>query len=119
MTVLPLAAAGLPAGLSVSYVLVGLAIMGAVTVLLRLAPFVALARLQNSRLVSYLGVAMPVGVMLALVLYTLRHLPEEPAAILPSLIGVGVTLIMQLRLRNTGASVAGGTISFMLAHWLL
>ena len=53
------------------YVLASLLVMGAVTVALRWAPFAFIRVLRGSELVRFLGVTMPVGVMVALVAYTL------------------------------------------------
>lgn len=53
------------------YVLASLLVMGAVTVALRWAPFAFIRVLRGSELVRLLGVTMPVGVMVALVAYTL------------------------------------------------
>lgn len=53
------------------YVLASLLVMGAVTIALRWAPFAFIRVLRGSELVRSLGVTMPVGVMVALVAYTL------------------------------------------------
>ena len=62
---------------STGYLLAGLGVMFLVTVALRAAPFVALTRLRDSAVVRYLGRTMPAGVMVVLVVYTLRDTTTE------------------------------------------
>ena len=54
------------------YIAVLVLVSAAVTWALRALPFAALAPLRNSRVVRYLSVHMPVGVMVMLAIYTLR-----------------------------------------------
>ena len=49
-----------------SYLLAGVLLMMAVTILLRLAPFVVLARIADTPLAHFLRVMMPAGVMVIL-----------------------------------------------------
>ncbi len=48
--------------------------ISAVTIGLRALPFMALERLASSHYLRYLGVRMPIGVMIILVAYTLKDL---------------------------------------------
>ena len=72
---------GLP---STGYLLAGLGVMFLVTVVLRAAPFVALTRLRDSQVVRYLGRTMPAGVMVVLVVYTLRDTTTALGSWLPA-----------------------------------
>lgn len=109
----------MPAHLSLSYVLGGLAVMGAVTVMLRLAPFAALARLQQSRLVAFLGTYMPAGVMVILVIYTLKDTTGAVASWLPVAVGLLTTIGIHLWRRSAVLSVLVGTAVYVTAVSLL
>ncbi|WP_448070799.1 branched-chain amino acid transporter permease [Georgenia yuyongxinii] len=93
-----------------------LVVIFAVTYALRLAPFLALRRVRDSALVSFLGRTMPVGVMAILVVYTLSavDLGKAPHG-LPEAIGVLVTAGLHLWRGNALLSIVGGTGSFMAA----
>lgn len=109
-----LAAAGLPEGVSLSMVFAVLIPVALVTVLLRALPFFALKLLKDSQLVGMLGITMPVGVMAALVIYTLFGQLEAPGGLVASLIAVAVTLGLHAWRRDAGLSIVGGTASYML-----
>ena len=81
-----------------------------ITWALRAAPFAALAPLRDSTTVRYLSVHMPLGVMVMLVLYSLRgvtlaHGPSAGA----SAAAVAVTLGLHLRWRRPLLSILGGS----------
>ena len=61
------------------YIALLVAVSAAVTWALRVVPFAVLAPMRHSAVVKYLSVHMPVGVMVMLALYTLRHAPESDA----------------------------------------
>jgi branched-subunit amino acid transport protein AzlD len=66
--------------------------------------------LRNSELIRFLGDHSPVGVMIALVGYTLRNVAWlDPAIALPILLSVTVTIGLQLWRSNLVLSLAGGT----------
>lgn len=100
--------------MSAPQILATLLVVFAVTYLLRLAPFVALRRLGESPLVAFLGRTMPLGVMLVLVVYTLREVDLTAAPFgLPELAGVGVTAGLHLWRRNALLSIVGGTLAYV------
>ena len=101
------------------YLLAGLGVMFVVTVALRAAPFVALARLQNSAVVRYLGRTMPAGVMVVLVVYTLRDTTTELASWAPAAAPQALTLIVHLAVRRAAASIVVGTAAYMILQALL
>lgn len=103
----------MPESLSPGYVLAGLAIVGVITVLLRLAPFVALARLQESRLVAFLGLFMPAGVMVILVMYTLKDTTAAPASWVPAVVALALTIGLHLWRRSSVLSVLLGTAAYI------
>lgn len=109
----------MPESLSPGYVLAGLAVIGVITVLLRLAPFVALARLQESRLVVFLGVFMPAGVMVVLAMYTLKDTTVALASWGPVAIALAVTIGLHLWRRSSVLSVLAGTAVYVALASLL
>lgn len=98
----------------VGYLLAGLGVMFVVTVALRAAPFVALTRLRDSEVVRYLGRTMPAGVMVVLVIYTLRDTTTELVSWLPAAAALALTLAVHLVFRRAAASIILGTATYML-----
>lgn len=92
------------------YLLAAVAVAVAVTWALRALPFAVLAPLRSSPLVAYLAAAMPVGVMVILAAYTLRHLtPRDPGVAWPALLALAATVAVHLWRRNVLLSILGGT----------
>lgn len=97
----------------VSYVLAALAVFLVVTFALRAAPFLVVDRLRESRSVAWLGARMPVGIMVILVIYTLR----EPAGTtaprgLVEALALAVTVGLHVWRRNALLSIVGGTVVY-------
>lgn len=104
---------------STGYLLAGLGVMFLVTLALRAAPFVALTRLRDSQFVRYLGRTMPAGVMVVLVVYTLRDTTTELGSWVPAGAALAVTLGVHLAFRRAAISIVLGTATFMLLQaWL-
>ena len=94
----------------VGYVAAALGVFLAVTFTLRAAPFLVVERLRESRAVAWLGARMPVGIMVILVIYTLR----EPAGTtaprgIVEAVALAVTVGLHLWRRNALLSIVGGT----------
>ena len=79
-----------------------------VTVLLRALPFAVLSKLRGSAVVAWLGLAMPVGVMTVLVIYSL-HSTGSADGFIPVLLGVAFTVALHLWRRNATLSILLGT----------
>lgn len=104
---------------STGYLLAGLGVMFLVTVVLRAAPFVALTRLRDSQVVRYLGGTMPAGVMVVLVVYTLRDTTTALGSWAPALVALALTLGVHLAFRRAAVSIVLGTTTYMLLQaWL-
>jgi branched-subunit amino acid transport protein AzlD len=86
------------------------AVAAAVTWTLRALPFALLAPLRRSDVVPYLATTMPVGVMVILVVHSLRH---TPLVVPPHGAAAGIALLATVALhlwrRNVVLSIAGGT----------
>lgn len=102
-----------------AYLLAGLGVMFLVTVALRAAPFLALTRLRDSGVVRYLGRTMPAGVMVVLVVYTLRDTTTEIGSWVPATVALGLTLTVHLAFRRAAASIVLGTATYMVLQTLL
>jgi branched-subunit amino acid transport protein AzlD len=107
----------------ISYLLAAVGVSTVTTWGLRALPFAALARLRASRTVHYLSTRMPAGVMVILVVYCLRDLPQAHGGrLLAPLLALAVTVGLQLWRRNALLSILGGTaihvvlISTLFAH---
>ena len=98
---------------SAGYVLGALAVMFVVTVALRAAPFLALSALKNSAFVDFLGRTMPAGVMVILVMYTLRDVGQSTW--LPATVGLAGTIAVHLWRRNAALSTVVGTGLYLVA----
>ncbi|MXQ78410.1 branched-subunit amino acid transport protein AzlD [Rhodococcus rhodochrous J38] len=96
-----------------AYVLGALAVMFVVTVALRAAPFLALSALKNSAFVDFLGRTMPAGVMVILVMYTLRDVGQSTW--LPATVGLAGTIAVHLWRRNAALSTVVGTGLYLFA----
>ncbi|MDH6127774.1 AzlD domain-containing protein [Kitasatospora sp. GP82] len=101
------------------YLVAALAVMLAVTFCLRAAPFAVLNRLRDSPVVGFLADTMPTGVMVILVVYTLRGLDLTTSPYgLPASLGVAGTAALHLWRRNALLSIVAGTALYMLARHL-
>jgi branched-subunit amino acid transport protein AzlD len=98
-----------------AYLIAAVLVCAAITWTLRAVPFALLAPLRGSKVVSYLGAAMPVGVMVTLVVHTLRHVPltAYPYGV-PVLLALMVTVALHLRRRNAIISIVGGTLAHVI-----
>ena len=97
------------------HIAVLVAVSAAVTWALRIVPFGVLAPMRHSAVVKYLSVHMPVGVMVMLALYTLRHAPESGARELGwLLIAVAVTIGLHLWRGHALVSILAGTAVYVV-----
>jgi branched-subunit amino acid transport protein AzlD len=92
------------------YLLTAVLVASAITWALRAVPFALLAPLRHSELIRFLGDHSPVGVMIALVGYTVRNIAWlDPAIALPILVSGAMTTGLQMWRSNLVLSLAGGT----------
>jgi branched-subunit amino acid transport protein AzlD len=89
--------------------------MFAVTFALRALPFAALKPMRDSALIGYLSRHMPAGIMIILVVYTLRDvsLGQAPHGLSEAL-AIAATVVLHLLKRNAVASIIGGTAVYVL-----
>lgn len=116
---LTLASAGLPEGVDLTNTLLILGGICVVTVVLRALPFAAMRFFRESALVAWLGIAMPVGVMIVLVMYTLVGSTDKPGGLGAALLAVVFTVALHLWKRSATWSILLGTALYVvLVNWV-
>ncbi|WP_293792069.1 AzlD domain-containing protein [uncultured Corynebacterium sp.] len=113
-TVQLLAAAGLPEGVQLGPTLAILGAIFLVTLALRGLPFAALRFFRESDLVTWLGLAMPVGVMTLLVIYTVSGQASAPGGLTAVGIALVFTVALHLWRRSTTLSILLGTVLYLV-----
>lgn len=95
--------------------LLAIAIMSAVTILIRFAPFLLLSGGETPKAISYLGHVLPYAIMGMLVVYCLKGVSfASVGSFLPELIAGAVVAVSYVLKRNTLLSIIGGTACYML-----
>ncbi|MGE2733273.1 branched-chain amino acid transporter permease [Mycolicibacterium vaccae] len=103
-----------------AYIAALVILSAAITWTLRALPFAVLAPLRQSRVVTYLGLHMPVGVMIILAIYTLRTVAGETALQRGYLLfAVALTTGLHLWRGNAVLSILIGTASYVALMSLL
>lgn len=82
----------------------------AVTFTLRGLPFLLSKKQRNSQLMEYLGVTMPAGIMLILVIYSLQEVADK--SWVAAAIGVVVTAALHLWKGHALVSVTAGVLVY-------
>lgn len=96
------------------YVLAALTTILVVTFALRSLPFLLVGQLRESAVVQFLGRSMPAGIMVILVVYTLKDVSLGTGWHgLPELIALAVTVALHLWRRNALLSILGGTALYV------
>ena len=98
---------------------IAVVVVAAITFACRIAPFALLRGRGGGPLVDFLSSAMPLGVMIVLVAYTLDGVGTDPAMWLPALAGIGTTAGLHLWRRSIGLSLIGGTGIYVVISLLL
>ncbi|MBE6670902.1 MAG: branched-chain amino acid transporter AzlD [Ruminococcaceae bacterium] len=91
------------------------AIISAVTMLLRIIPFLVFEKRETPVFVTYLGMVLPYAIMGMLVVYCLKGITflASPYGI-PELIAVSLVVLVHIWKRNTLLSILVGTLSYMI-----
>lgn len=90
--------------------------ISAVTIGLRYAPILLMKKLANNGYLRYLGERMPPGVMILLVLYTLKDqdLTRYPYG-LPDLAALALSVVIYWKTRNSLLAIGAGLASYIFA----
>ena len=92
-----------------------IAVIAAVTALLRFLPFWIFRGGKTPLFVTYLGKVLPFAVMGMLVIYCLRGISFAGAPHgIPELVSVALVVLLHLWRRNTLLSIIGGTACYMV-----
>lgn len=91
------------------------AVVAAVTVLIRFLPFWVFGRRKTPPFILYLGKYLPYAIMGMLVVFCLKNIQllQSPFG-LPELISCAVVVALHLWLRKTLVSIIGGTACYMI-----
>lgn len=90
-------------------------IMSAVTLLLRVLPFLVFGQRQTPAYISFLGKYLPYAIMGMLVVYCLKGISFLNAPFgLPELIAVALVVVLHIWKRNTLLSIICGTVCYMI-----
>ena len=98
---------------------VAVVVVAAITFACRIAPFALLRGRGGGPLVDFLSSAMPLGVMIVLVAYTLDGVGADPVTWAPAAAGIASTAALHLWRRAIGLSLIGGTAVYVVASLAL
>ncbi|MCF0142093.1 MAG: AzlD domain-containing protein [Parasporobacterium sp.] len=99
--------------------IIAIAIMSAVTILLRALPFLVF-RKKTPEVVVYLGKYLPYAVMGMLVVYCLKDMSFITSPFgAPEVISIVLVVVLYVWRRNTLLSIIAGTASYMLLTQLV
>ena len=91
-----------------------IAVMSAVTILIRFLPFLVF-RKQTPKYISYLGKVLPPAIIGMLVIYCLKDItPAVSPFGIPELIAAACVVGAQVWRRNALVSILSGTVIYML-----
>ena len=91
------------------------AVIAAVTIALRFAPFLLLRGRETPKFIAYLGRVLPYAIMGMLVVYCLRGTSfTNVSNWLPQLIATAAVVLLHLWKRNTLLSIIAGTALYMI-----
>ena len=93
-----------------------IAVISAVTILVRFLPFLVFGKSKKTPpFLVYLGRVLPYAIMGMLVVYCLRGVSVTVAPHgLPELVACAVVVLLHVWRRNTLVSILGGTVTYML-----
>jgi branched-subunit amino acid transport protein AzlD len=102
------------------YLVAAIVLAASITFALRALPFTIIEPLRSSHLASVLAVRMPAGLMLILVVYLLRDVPEQAPAAAAVTVGAAVLVaVLHLWRSNALLSIFAATAAYVVATTLL
>ena len=91
------------------------AVIAAVTMALRFAPFLLLRGRETPKFIAYLGRVLPYAIMGMLVVYCLRGTAfSQIGNWLPQALSVALVVILHIWKKNTLLSIIAGTACYMI-----
>lgn len=99
-----------------TYLIAAVVLAASITFALRALPFAIIEPLRSSQLAAALALRMPAGLMLILVVYLLRDVPQQaPAAALTTMGAALLVAVLHLWRSNALLSIFAGTAAYVLA----
>lgn len=105
--------------LTTPQLVVAVIVVAAITFACRIAPFALLRGRTTGPLIGFLSRAMPLGVMIVLIAYTLDDVGASPGQWAAPLAGISSTAALHLWRRSIGLSLVGGTAVYVVTSVLL
>ncbi|MCR2051352.1 AzlD domain-containing protein [Actinomyces bowdenii] len=105
--------------LSDPQIAVAVGVVALITFACRILPFVLLRGRPRSPLLDFLSHAMPLGVMIVLVAYTLSGVSTAPSSWMPAVGGIAATAGLHLWRGSIALSLIGGTATYVTLSLLL
>ena len=98
-----------------THAILAIVIMAAITLLLRVSPFLIFGKKETPPFIRYLGKYLPFAIMGMLVVYCLKEVSviAYPYGI-PELIAIAIVAALHVWKRNTLLSILFGVASYML-----
>ena len=91
------------------------AVVAAVTIALRFAPFLLLRGRETPKFIAYLGRVLPYAIMGMLVVYCLRGVSFSAVSTwVPQAISVALVALLHIWKKNTLLSIIAGTACYMI-----
>lgn len=92
-------------------------IVSVVTMSLRFLPFLVFGRKQKTpEFIEYLGKVLPAAIMGMLVVYCLKDVEiNNYMSIIPTILGVGTVVLVQVISKKSLLSITTGTIVYMIS----
>ncbi len=105
----------MPSNVTGGYTLLLIAVIAAVTLVLRAAPFILFRSGHTPAIVTYLGKVMPPAVIGMLVIYCFADIDfARWQAFVPALIAAAIVILLHIWRRNSLVSIGVGTVVYML-----
>lgn len=98
------------------YTWVAVGIISAVTILLRVLPFIVFSKnRQTPKIIEKLGALLPYAIMGMLVVYCLKDVTfTSLSGCIPALISSVLVVVLYIWKRNTLISIIAGTVCYMI-----
>lgn len=102
-------------GMTDTQVIISIALIAALTMLLRFMPFLIFSGRKTPKVITYLGKVLPYAMMGMLVVYCLKDMSfSAVGAFLPQIIAGTVVAVSYIIKRNSLISIISGTVCYML-----
>lgn len=110
----------MPSNVTAGHTLLLIAVIAALSFILRAAPFILFRSGHTPAIVTYLGRVMPPAVIGMLVIYCFSSVNfSRWQAFVPALIAAAIVILLHVWRRNSLLSIGVGTVAYMLMIQLI